>query len=771
MLPAKWRRICRHVSWIATVSVAAGCVHEQPSIHYHGKGDHRYYRNYATEIEYPVVAGEIAPELAASSPPHTIRDLERCEIRDLLLAEAVHTALMNSEIIRRNADFLSPGNSLLTSPDNVPSVFDPAIQESGVLFGGRGVEAALSDFDAQLTTQMIWGREETIQNNPFFGGGVGGGGALVNDTAMYQSSLSKTFASGGTVQLNHNVNYQWSNAFSGPTSLFNSIYTGNIELLYQQPLLAGAGTEFTRTAGPIARSFGGITGVSQGVLIARINNDISLASFERSVQNLVLDVENAYWDLYLAYRTYDTAVEARNSALETWRLTEKQAGEVLIPADEAQARGTLHAAEAAAQTAQSNIYTAETRLRRLMGEEINDDTVYRPATPPVTAELVPDWYTNLTEALTYRVDLRQQKWRIKSLDLQLKAAKSLTQPRLDLIAGYRVNAFGDKLLDYDGPAISSYAQTLTANNQTGWNLGLQMNWPIGFRSAHAQVRNYELRMIKAQEALAQQELEIGHELAAAFQELTRAFATMQTNRLRYEATRENVRGLEPRVLTEDNVDVILRAYERRANAEQAYYVSLVDYNKALADLQYRKGTVLAYNNVHLMEGPWEAEAYGDAERHGRARAYGHRAKFLKSAPEEFVSDAPVGRVTFTSEAAVGGGNGAIVPIPDAPPQAPPANLDDGAGDVPPPIPNEPIPADPIPAEPGNAALRPFSPAEPVTPAAWQQAPPTPTDNPTASRAIGNQLQMPPRSLPRGIPPAPPKLPADKVYDLFDELPE
>ena len=68
MLPAKWRRFCRHVSWIATVSVAAGCVHEQPKLHYVGKGDHRYYRDYATEIEYPVVAGEISPELGESNP-------------------------------------------------------------------------------------------------------------------------------------------------------------------------------------------------------------------------------------------------------------------------------------------------------------------------------------------------------------------------------------------------------------------------------------------------------------------------------------------------------------------------------------------------------------------------------------------------------------------------------------------------------------------------------------------------------------------------------
>ena len=237
MLPSRCRKNCRTTAWAALLALCAGCAHQQPSIHYLGEGEHRYYRDHATEIDYPVVTGELSPELAASSPPQTIRDVKRSEVRDIPLAEAVHTALRNSEVIRRNGEFLSTGNSLLTSPDRVPSVFDPAIQESGVLFGGRGVEAALAAFDAQLTTSMIWGRNEVIQNNPFFGGGLGGGGTLQSETAQYQSSLSKNFASGGALQLNHNINYLWSNA---PGVLFNSTYTGNVELLYQQPLLAGA---------------------------------------------------------------------------------------------------------------------------------------------------------------------------------------------------------------------------------------------------------------------------------------------------------------------------------------------------------------------------------------------------------------------------------------------------------------------------------------------------------------------------------------------------
>ena len=69
----------------------------------------------------------------------------------------------------------------------------------------------------------------------------------------------------------------------------------------------------------------------------------------------------------------------------------------------------------------------------------------RPADEPITAELVPDWYSSLTEALTNRVELRRQKWNIKSLELQLRAARSLTRPRVDLVGSYGDNGYDTDL--------------------------------------------------------------------------------------------------------------------------------------------------------------------------------------------------------------------------------------------------------------------------------------------------------------------------------------
>ena len=91
------------------------------------------------------------------------------------------------------------------------------------------------------------------------------------------------------------------------------------QLAILQPLLQGAGVQFNRTAGPDAAP-----GVYFGVLIARVNTDISLADFEIGVRNLVADVETQYWELYFAYRDLQAKLDARERALDTWRWVRAQ---------------------------------------------------------------------------------------------------------------------------------------------------------------------------------------------------------------------------------------------------------------------------------------------------------------------------------------------------------------------------------------------------------------------------------------------------------------
>ncbi len=628
--------------------IGVGCAHSRTDVNYLGEPNVSYYKGHATQIDYPAVDAPLASEVVTTRPPLTVRDKANLPIREIALGEAVQTALSNSQIIRTAGTFLSTGNALYTNPDRVSSIYDPAIQESGVLFGGRGVEAALSAFDAQLQSSMIWGRDEQAQNNSALGGGIGGGSALIQETGVFSSSLSKTFAHGGSVSLNQNTTYRGTNS----PSLFPSAYSGNMQLQYQLPLLAGAGTEFTRIAGPIGQSFGGISGVSQGVLIARINNDITLADFEASVRNLVWDVENAYWDLYLAYQVFDVATQARDSTDSLRKYIDLRVtggAREFTRADLHQAEDQFFAAETSVNNAQSRIYDAEIRLRRLLGLSVNDGEILRPQDSPVSAELVADWYSSLTEALTHRVELRRQKWNLKSLELQLRAAESLTRPRMDFIGGYQVNGFGDDLLNYNQPKLDNFYETIADGDYTGWNLGLQMSWSIGLRSAKAQVHNYELRFAKAQKVLSEQEEEISHELAISFQELAKTYRATEISYNRMNAVEQEIYYRRLRNLEVDPADLLLRAIIRKGEAQTAYHQNLVEYNKAITTFQMRKGALLRHNGIALAEGGWDPWAYEDANFNSNARLHSKPKNRMIQEPEAFSGPAPFGGVYFSNQ--------------------------------------------------------------------------------------------------------------------------
>lgn len=664
MLPlGGWKRRCWNLAACALIGAqliaGGGCKTHYKKQTYIGRPKPlSYYKEAATEIDYPIVDQITSETVSSTLRPRTLKErFKEDQIWEMPLAEAIQLAISNNKIIKRNDRGTIQGGSsrVMATTDQVSSTWDPAIQETGVLFGARGVESALAAFDTTFTTSMVWGRNEQVQNNFFSAQGLGPGSTLVSETGQFQSGLQKNLATGGTFALNHNWNYQGNNIFP-PSNLFPSTYTGNVQAVFTQPLWAGAGTEFTRIAGPISQNFTGISGVTQGVSIARVNADITLAEFESNVTDMLFDVERAYWDLYNAYRQFDSAKVNRKSGLRTWnevRAKSEVGAKGGAAAEEAQAQQAYFERKAQVEASLASIDSLEVSLRRMCGLPVNDGRIIRPSDEPVTAEFVPDWNVSLAEALTRRVELRRQKWQIKSLDLQLTAAKSLTHPQLNFTSAYQVNGFGDKLLsrtDNDGiteQGFNSAYETLTQGNQTGWNLGLQLSMPIGFRQAHAQVRNIELRLAKSRELLAIQEEEVTYELANAFQELSTNWTNAQTNFNRRRAAEKEVQAFNAeRIVGTKTLDLLLQAQARLANAENAYYTSLINYTKAISYINYRKGTLLDMNNIHLAEGQWTPRAYQEALRRAWARTYAVPGKMMRQKPEPFASPNVIGSPEF-----------------------------------------------------------------------------------------------------------------------------
>jgi outer membrane protein TolC len=458
-------------------------------------------------------------------------------------------------------------------------------------------------------------------NNRF----AGDVGFLTGQVSSWDSGISKRTATGSRFSLSQHIDHERDNNPGNefPGGAWNVWYDAEA----RQALLQGGGIDFNRISGPDATP-----GVYNGIMVARIRADVGLAEFEIGLRDFVSNVENAYWDLYYSYRDLDAKVRARDAALETWRQIEalnatgRRGGEA---EKEAQAREQYFRFEAEAQdslagrpldgTRTSNgslpgtfrglpgVLVNEKRLRLIMNQPPDAVRLICPIDEPTDAAIVFDWPSATTEALTRRGELRLQRLVVNQSELELLAAKNFLLPQLDVFGRYRVRGFGESLLDprSDRPRFDNAYQDLTSGDFAEWQAGLEYTAPVGFRQAHAAVRNAELKLTRERAILRSQQDEIIYGLSLAIAELDRAHLVKQTNYNRYLAANQQVIAVEA-AYEDDRVEFIavLDARRRLAEAESQHYRSQAEYAVALKNVHFEKGTLLDYDRIASVEGPW-----------------------------------------------------------------------------------------------------------------------------------------------------------------------
>ncbi len=636
--------------------ILAGC-REARQYYFFKDKDLTQYRQVSLEIEEPREP-ECHHTPGPAVPPINPETFDKMPLWDLRLEEVMGMAVAHGKIARLLPG-AGPPTLLLDNPQALATAFDPAIQAAGVPGGaaGIGVESALSAFDAQFSTNMLWEKNERPINVGGFGNQIFARD-FVQDRATFQAELSKTNATGGRVFARQNVVYDQNN---NPTRAVPSDYNLNYEIGITQPLLQGAGV-FNRIAGPLQGTTGFVNVLGGGgVLIARINEDVSLADFEKAMRDMVLGVETAYWDLYVAYRDLDSIRAGRDSALANWRRVKafQQAkvigGEALLLA---QAQSQYYQFVADLETALCNLLRAENRLRYVLGLPPSDGRLIRPQDDPQRAKVIFDWNDIHVEALTRSVELRRQKWIIQRRELELIAARNLLLPRLDAVALYRWLGAGDTLIDPNGrgvppfPGSNAYS-TLTDGNYQEWQLGFNFNMPLGFRQQMVTVRNVQLQIARERARLEEQELELSHALTEAVRNLECQYVIAQRRLDHLYSAQEEVQQFDriwrSGVKTIGRVEIrntdLIDAIARRAVAQTAYYRALVDYNRAIAEVHFRKGSLLEYNRVYLAEGPWPQAAYGDAKDKELRRYSAWPLNYVMRMAPHPVSDGPYSQTT------------------------------------------------------------------------------------------------------------------------------
>jgi outer membrane protein TolC len=186
-------------------------------------------------------------------------------------------------------------------------------------------------------------------------------------------------------------------------------------------------------------------------------------------------------------------------------------------------------------------------------------------------------------------------------------------PQLDLVAQYGWRGFGDELFGQSNSAFSD----LFGGDLQDWQFGVEFNVPIGNRIGHVTERYAELRLARERAVVRELERYIAHELAEGFTELDRTFVRIKSTYNSRAAAIEERDAKQLRYLVTEGPFFLLDAQSRLTQSEIQFYRAVIDYNKALVNIQYFRGTMLDQMQVYLAEGPWSDLAHYSAARQSR----------------------------------------------------------------------------------------------------------------------------------------------------------
>lgn len=600
------------------------------------------------QIEYPDVCPDNCGtpthgDHLRTGAPLTVRNWQEQESWPLTLEEAVEMALAGNKVLQKL------GGRVLSAPQGTATSFDPALVETNPF---QGAEAALSAFDAQFTGNFSRGHLENKNLVPVIDPitmlPTLNTASTQSDATNFRAGLSKYAANGSQFNVFSNTDSNVGSRFFGTPISFPSTWNTFLQAEFRQPLARGAGTDVNRIAGPNAAP-----GSYNGVLIARIRGDVALADFEAAVRDLTRDVEQAYWELYFAYRDLDVQMRAREAALKTWEYTKRRLDAGLIrPDDEAQSRQQYFLYEqrvddalSGSASGQTGVLGAERQLRRLLGLLNNDGRLIRPSTEPTIAPVLFDWEQAQEQALIQRVELRRQKWIIRQREMELFAARKLNKWQVDLVGNYSTKGFGRDLFSNRAgiPEGGAFAD-LFNGDLNDWGIGMEVQGPIGNRTGHLAVRNAELQLTREKALLEEQQKQLLLDLNAAYTEVDRSFAAIQNLYNRRVAVEAELEPLRQRAEKgEEDIFFVLEALRRAADSEAAFHRAVIDYNRALQNFIYASGGMLEHYNIRLVEDLWEPGAVMDAS--DKDRQYRHGAVMPNATDIYPISDGPVDQDT------------------------------------------------------------------------------------------------------------------------------
>jgi len=420
----------------------------------------------------------------------------------------------------------------------------------------------------QSTSQLDGGARTTTESQTF--------NVSLNQTLpWYGGRLSGSF---------NNSRTSTDNAFS--TRPLN--YRSTVRLNYTQPLLAGFKTDNQRTSLQTLQIQGQITNIQLGSRIA----------------NIIDQVRAVYWGLRA---TIEQIEIQRRSLVAAQQLLADNRVRVqlgtMAQIQVIQAESQVAGAEQSLLNARIQWRNQELALKSLIISGPDDPLLFQTINPvdlPTFQEPVVDIQAAIEVALRERTDIRQQREQRRMAVLDLEVTDNNRLPDVSLTAGYSLQGTGgdvftrdvlggDQLTLVESGGYTDALGNLNPFNATAtptWNLGLNFSYPIGMRSAKANLERARLQMRQTDLAIGNQELSIVTQVTGAGLAVTdtnlQLLAAIRSRELSEESEAAEVTRFNAGVAT--NFEVVA-AQDALTSARLSELRAIINHINAIAEFE------------------------------------------------------------------------------------------------------------------------------------------------------------------------------------------
>jgi outer membrane protein len=367
---------------------------------------------------------------------------------------------------------------------------------------------------------------------------------------------------------------------------------------------------------PLLRDFGRLA-TERNLLLARTNSQISRQEFERQTEDILRQVDDAYWNLVESREQVRVAEESLALARELHQRNEVQV-EVgtLAPLELVQSEAQIATREEGLIGAQANVGDAADQLRRLLNFPPGQlwDLPIQATTDPQTEPLEVDLDQAIATAFAERPELRSQELAIENARLEQAFASNQARPQLDFSINYGAGA-SDEL------GFSDPLEELFALRFPGWAASLNFTYPLQNRAGRAAKVIANLDLERTGVELEQLQQVIRTEVRQAARGVDTAAKTIDAARA-------------SRVLQERNLDAERKRYENGMStsfqitriqddltqARSREVSAIVNYRRALTEFYRATGRLLDREGVQLLDEEPPIRRFdfttGDLERYG-----------------------------------------------------------------------------------------------------------------------------------------------------------